>query len=61
MNSPGLNHLESANSLMRPTHELVQTPLFKIHSEGLPLNERIALTYERAKAIGAAYGIFMFL
>ncbi|KAJ7929607.1 acyl-CoA dehydrogenase NM domain-like protein [Mycena leptocephala] len=42
---------------MRPTHELVQTPLFKIHSEGLLLNERIALTYERAKAIGAAYGL----
>ncbi|KAJ7352300.1 acyl-CoA dehydrogenase NM domain-like protein [Mycena albidolilacea] len=40
---------------MWPTQELVQTPLFQLHNEGLPLNERIALSYKRAKAISDAY------
>ncbi|KAJ7358042.1 acyl-CoA dehydrogenase NM domain-like protein [Mycena albidolilacea] len=40
---------------MWPTQELVQTPLFQLHNEGFPLNERIALSYRRAKAISDAY------
>ena len=41
----------------RPTRELAQTALFRLHPEGLSLPERIQITYERAKAIGRAYGL----
>ncbi|KAJ7149194.1 acyl-CoA dehydrogenase NM domain-like protein [Mycena crocata] len=40
---------------MRPTRELVQTPLFQLHAEGLPIEERISITYKRAKEISAVY------
>lgn len=39
----------------RPTLALAQSPLFRKHPEGLPLNERLQLSYERARAIGLAY------
>lgn len=37
------------------THTLVQSLLFRTRSEGLPLDDRIRLTYQRAQAIGRAY------
>ncbi|KAJ7470761.1 acyl-CoA dehydrogenase NM domain-like protein [Mycena latifolia] len=42
---------------MRPTHTLAKTALFQLHTEHLPTDERVAITYERAKAIGKAYGL----
>ncbi|CCM04077.1 uncharacterized protein FIBRA_06236 [Fibroporia radiculosa] len=41
----------------RPTRELAQSPLFQQHAEGLPVDERIRLSYQRAKAIGRAYAL----
>ncbi|KAH9936925.1 acyl-CoA dehydrogenase NM domain-like protein [Amylocystis lapponica] len=41
----------------RPTHELVQTPLFRVHSEALPLEDRFQLSYERARRIAQAYAL----
>lgn len=40
----------------RPTRVLAETALFRLHPEGLPIADRIQVTYERAKAIGRAYG-----
>lgn len=39
------------------THTLVQSLLFRTRSEGLPLDDRIRLTYQRAQAIGRAYSL----
>jgi len=48
------NPLPSCN--MRPTRELAQTSLFTQRSEALSILERTRLSYERARAIGRAYG-----
>jgi hypothetical protein len=42
-------------AVVHPTRPLMQTPLFRRHTESLPLEERFRLSYERAKAIGQAY------
>jgi hypothetical protein len=41
---------------MRPTQELAQTALFTLPSEGFSISDRTKLSYERARAIGRAYG-----
>src|SRR6266851_3695246 len=41
---------------MRPTKELAQTALFTQRSEGLSILDRTKLSYDRARAIGRAYG-----
>jgi acyl-CoA oxidase len=41
---------------MRPTRELAQTALFTQQSEGLSTLDRTRLSYERARAVGRAYG-----
>lgn len=41
---------------MRPTHELAQTPLFRHNPDGLSVDERIRLSYQRARAMALAYG-----
>jgi hypothetical protein len=41
---------------MRPTRDLAQTALFTQQSENLSVTDRTRLSYERAKAIGKAYG-----
>lgn len=41
---------------MHLCRELAQTPLFQLRSQGLPLEDRVRLSYERAKAIGLTYG-----
>jgi hypothetical protein len=41
---------------MRPTQELAQSPLFTQRCETLSTPDRIKLSYERAKALGKAYG-----
>ncbi|EIM84216.1 acyl-CoA dehydrogenase NM domain-like protein [Stereum hirsutum FP-91666 SS1] len=42
-------------SAKHPTRELAQGTLFRTHCEGLATEDRVRLSYERAKAIGAAY------
>ena len=42
---------------MFPTHQVVTTDLFQLHSEGLPVHERVKLAYKRAQAIARAYGL----
>jgi len=42
---------------MRPTRALAQTTLFTQQSESLSIVDRTRLSYERAKAIGKAYGM----
>jgi hypothetical protein len=46
---------------MRPTQELAQTALFTQHPEGLSVPDRIKLSYERARAVGRAYGMCIWL
>jgi acyl-CoA oxidase len=41
---------------MRPTRELAQTALFTQPSEGLSILDKVNLSYDRARAIGKAYG-----
>ncbi|EJD50431.1 hypothetical protein AURDEDRAFT_99960 [Auricularia subglabra TFB-10046 SS5] len=41
----------------RPTRALAQSPLFQNHPESLPIDERLQLSYERARAIGLAYNL----
>jgi hypothetical protein len=41
---------------MRPTQELAQSALFTLQSEGFSILDRMKLSYERARAIGRAYG-----
>jgi hypothetical protein len=41
---------------MRPTQELAQSTLFTLPSEGFSISDRTKLSYERARAIGRAYG-----
>jgi len=43
-------------SMLRPTRELAQTALFAQRSEELSVPDRTKLSYERARAIGRAYG-----
>lgn len=40
---------------MRITRDLARSPLFQLHSEGLSMEERIHVTYERAKRIAEVY------
>ncbi|KAI0311330.1 hypothetical protein OF83DRAFT_1069005 [Amylostereum chailletii] len=40
---------------MHPTKDLAQSTLFQAHAEGLPIEERISLSHQRARAIASAY------
>jgi hypothetical protein len=42
--------------LNHPSRDLVKSPLFQHYPEGLPLEDRFRLSYERAKALSHAYG-----
>ncbi|THH16516.1 hypothetical protein EW146_g4131 [Bondarzewia mesenterica] len=42
---------------MNSSLQLAKSPLFQLRSAGRPLNERIRLTFERAKAVAHAYAL----
>lgn len=43
---------------MRPTYHLTHTPLFQPHIKDIPLQHRARISYERAKQVAKAYGMF---
>ena len=45
-------------ALTHPTRALAQSSLFRIRSEELSKEEQISLSYERAKSIARAYGLY---